>query len=77
MDEWRPPDLAHLERLVTRSEVQRITSREPLSISQCLGRGLQAMLDEDAAEREAAARVAYIRAHRPRNRLMDRLFRRR
>jgi hypothetical protein len=56
---------------------QAIRRGEPLSAEQVLGRGLQAMLDEDQAEAERADPIAYAAAQRRRSSLFWRLFGRR
>lgn len=72
MMELYPLVLPDLPETVQRGDARRI-SHGPLSVEQVLGRGLQQMLDEDQAERQAADPVAWARAHRPR-RLIDRLL---
>ena len=74
-----PPDLPDLERLVTRSEVQRITNAEPLTVSQVLAKGYLAMDAEDQVEAERRDPMLAIRAHRQRTlwgRIIDSMTRR-
>lgn len=52
----------------------RWISRGPSTVGQVLERGRQAMLAEDEAEEYARDPLAYVRAHRPRRRLIDRLL---
>jgi len=57
--------------------MQALHRGEPLTVDQVLGRGLQAMLDEDRAEAERADPIRYIRAQRARRTLWGRLLGRR
>lgn len=69
-------ELPDLPNAVQRGEVRRV-SHGPLTVDQVLGRGLQAMLDEDRAEAERADPIRYVTAQRSRRTLWGRLFGRR
>jgi len=66
-----PLELPDLPEAVQQGDVRRI-SRGPLTVSQVLGQGLAAMLDDDEAQERQRDPIAYIRARRPR--LIDRLL---
>jgi hypothetical protein len=65
--EFIPPDLA---RLADEGNARLVTRRRPSTIAEVLERGRDAM----AAEEYAKDPVAYVRAHRPRRTLLDRLL---
>jgi hypothetical protein len=66
----RVPDL---EERAGRGEARAI-ARGRSTIAEVLERGRLAMLEEDQAEEYARDPVAFVRAHRPRTRLIDRLL---
>ena len=77
---WTPPDIADLERLVTRADIRRIGHQEPLTVSQVLAKGYLAMEAEDQAETAAADPLIRLRALRQRTlwgRIIDSMTRRR
>jgi hypothetical protein len=70
LHELRPPDLG---RLASAGEVRRIR-QGPRTIEEVLARARAQMDEEDRLEELARDPVAWMRAHRPRHRLIDRLL---
>lgn len=66
-----PPDLA---RLAARGEARAIVRGEPMSVEEILGRASAAMDEQDRAEEYRRDPIAFLTAHRPRRRLIDRLL---
>ena len=55
---------------------KRAIRRGPVTVDQALARGLQAMLEEDEAERHQRDPLMYAQAQRQRRTLLGRLLRR-
>jgi len=71
MYEFVPPDLA---KLAAEGDARAIVRRGRSTVAEVLARGRAAMEAEDLAEEYQRDPVAYLRAHRPRRTLLQRLL---
>jgi hypothetical protein len=71
MFEFVPPDLA---RMRDEGNARLVTRRLPSTIAEVLERGRDAMKAEDEDEEYRKDPLAYVRAHRPRRTLLQRLL---
>lgn len=69
-----PGPFAELGREIAAGNI-RMLHQQPRTVSEILRDASAAMDEQDQAEEYARDPVAWLRAHRPRNRLWDRLFR--